>query len=183
MQIIKPDLSTRRLFDRYEKAGGVLEFVMIDVRSSQLASEDLHKKAATIAYSFVQRIHHEKLEGTVGEDRFCGLLITFDDFFGPLFDHERRCLLLKNALSEREMRGFAYAFSQPPYRLRAAEELFLGFYRSIFFGFPAGTEFWQWNTDALRYFDAGREWWGTFFWTVRPLSIGQIIAILGSSTD
>jgi hypothetical protein len=183
MHIVDPDRATRRLLDRFEKAGGALEFVSLDAESSELTAGELHKKAAVMAYNFVQRIYHEKLEGIVSEERFWEKQISRDEFFGPLF-YTRNCrLVLKNCLSDREMHGYAYAFSQPPHGLQVANELFAEFYTSIFHGFPAGTEFWQWTTDDLRYFDDGREWWGTFFWTVRPEAAGRIVAILGSSTD
>jgi hypothetical protein len=131
----------------------------------------------------VQRIFQLEEEGPIDETRLSGRPITRQGFFGPMFDSESHLPILKNGLFEHEMRGFAYAFSQPPYNLEDAERLFSEFEQLVFDGFSGETEFWEWDTDGLRYFDAGREWWGTFFWTVRPGGGERIVVVLGSTTD
>lgn len=41
----------------------------------------------------------------------------------------------------------------------------------------------RWGTDCSKYFDAGKEWWGTFFWTVFSPQYDWYVGILGSATD
>ncbi|MGY3777088.1 hypothetical protein [Isobaculum melis] len=41
----------------------------------------------------------------------------------------------------------------------------------------------RWNDDWSDYFDAGKEWWGTFFWTIYDPSTNRMTVIGGSITD
>jgi len=41
----------------------------------------------------------------------------------------------------------------------------------------------QWTTDWSNWFDAGHEYWGSFFWTVRPPDRPWTVAITASTTD
>lgn len=41
----------------------------------------------------------------------------------------------------------------------------------------------EWPTDWSTFFDAGREWWGSFYWTVENLERGWITVLGASSTD
>ena len=38
-------------------------------------------------------------------------------------------------------------------------------------------------TDCSDYFDDGREWWGTYFWTIYSPQNGLYTGIMGSATD
>lgn len=41
----------------------------------------------------------------------------------------------------------------------------------------------RWSTDWSTFFDAGREWWGTFCWTLLRPRDRTVIVLLASSTD
>ncbi len=41
----------------------------------------------------------------------------------------------------------------------------------------------EWSNDWSYYFDAGKEWWGTFFWTILKKEKREIIVICASTTD
>ena len=41
----------------------------------------------------------------------------------------------------------------------------------------------EWSTDWSNFFDAGREWWGTFCWTIEDPLRKWTTAILASATD
>ncbi len=41
----------------------------------------------------------------------------------------------------------------------------------------------RWSTEWTNYFDAGREWWGTFCWTIQRPADRVIVVLLASSTD
>lgn len=41
----------------------------------------------------------------------------------------------------------------------------------------------RWSDAASNYFDAGREWWGTSFWTVHEIGTDAIVGIAASATD
>ena len=84
--------------------------------------------------------------------------------------------------------AFCHAFLNPPYpprfghSARETGQYFLGFCRRLF-GNPADIEAYEWNTDCSDYFDDGREWWGTYFWTVYSPQNGLYTGIMGSATD
>ena len=44
-------------------------------------------------------------------------------------------------------------------------------------------DIWRWETDWTNYFEAGREWWGEYLWTVHRPGSGRVAVIAGSSTD
>lgn len=84
--------------------------------------------------------------------------------------------------------GFVYAFMEPPYTLEAGETIlergkYLMGFMDHYFGKKEGLEVFSWSTDCAPFFDAGKEWWGTFFWTVYCPEKDWYIGILGSSTD
>lgn len=41
----------------------------------------------------------------------------------------------------------------------------------------------KWGVDCNPYFDAGKEWWGAYFWTVYNPHKNIYIAIVASTTD
>ncbi|MGY3777087.1 hypothetical protein [Isobaculum melis] len=41
----------------------------------------------------------------------------------------------------------------------------------------------RWNDDWSDYFDAGKEWWGTFYWTIYDPSTNRMTVIGASTTD
>ncbi|MEO0989266.1 MAG: hypothetical protein AAFY20_27600, partial [Cyanobacteria bacterium J06639_14] len=52
---------------------------------------------------------------------------------------------------------------------------------TLFSGFSEPHTIYQWNSDWSNYFDHGKEWWGTFFWTVH-LPQSQVVVGMGAST-
>ena len=65
--------------------------------------------------------------------------------------------------------------------LRAYVEEVLGV--SLFERDPAPPVCLRWSTDWTNYFDAGREWWGTFCWTLLRPADRVVIVLMASSTD
>ena len=84
--------------------------------------------------------------------------------------------------------GFAKAFTQPPYRLRAphaeVQELLRAVDDVVLGRVDDSAELWWWNGDWADYFDDGQEWWGAGAWTVRTaLAPDRVVAICASATD
>ena len=84
--------------------------------------------------------------------------------------------------------AFAYAFFQPPYSFMITKSnfekgnFFLDFCRLLFTDISQ-IEVYMWSTDSSNYFDAGKEWWGAFFWTVYNPYWDRYIGIIASETD
>ena len=89
---------------------------------------------------------------------------------------------------DREKIGFVYAFLEPPYSFMCGKTIFekgnffLDFCRLLFTDISQ-IEVYMWSTDSSNYFDAGKEWWGAFFWTVYNPYWDRYIGIIASETD
>lgn len=86
--------------------------------------------------------------------------------------------------------GYAYAFSAPPYPLRAAPaEIDALFHRVLpsFMPSHAAAEIYDWTAPALNavspYFAPGAEWWGMFLYSVALPAEERLCVIMASSTD
>lgn len=77
---------------------------------------------------------------------------------------------------------YACAFLEPPYGnkfvVKDWERL-----NSLLFSSPGNLEIYKWTDNWSNYFDDGKEWWGTFFWTVYDRGHGYFVAVAASSTD
>ncbi|WP_179008826.1 hypothetical protein [Winogradskyella forsetii] len=94
----------------------------------------------------------------------------------------------KNNTSELYTIGFAQAFLDPVHGFRVSNNIFeTGKYFIDFCEFLFSDlnkiEILKWNTDCSNYFDDGKEWWGTHFWTVYNPIKNYYIGILASDTD
>ena len=83
--------------------------------------------------------------------------------------------------------GYADAFTDPPYGMQATfaqvGEWFAAINELLFGGLSRDLVVYDWSGTWSTYFDAGREWWGSFLWTVEPTSRHWIAVIGASSTD
>ena len=83
--------------------------------------------------------------------------------------------------------GYAHAFATSAHGLDATEEdiaaLFFSVAGALFCGFHCPLTIFEWSTDCSNYFDAGHEWWGSYFWTVGPEGAAYIVGIAASTTD
>ncbi|HKD24607.1 MAG TPA: hypothetical protein VKC66_01640 [Xanthobacteraceae bacterium] len=85
---------------------------------------------------------------------------------------------------------FAYAFSEPPYRLNAKpDEVQAVFEKIRDFILPPTQhcEILDWSNEGLPevsdYFNAGMEWWGVFLFSLYVPSLRRLTIIAGSDTD
>ena len=109
-----------------------------------------------------------------------------------LFFYHNEKEMIENALTidqeDKGKIGFVYAFLDPPYSFMCGKTIFekgnffLDFCRLLFTDISQ-IEVYKWSTDSSNYFDAGKEWWGTFFWTVYNPYWDRYIGIIASTTD
>lgn len=84
--------------------------------------------------------------------------------------------------------GYVSAFFDPPYNMQAPkEELVVTFFKinSILWGNLKEDKLviYEWNTSFHNYFDVGREWWGSYLWTIHSTQKNIYTAIAVSATD
>ncbi|PLK50524.1 hypothetical protein [Uliginosibacterium sp. TH139] len=81
--------------------------------------------------------------------------------------------------------GYAGCFAEPPHSIGATtsalEEWFELINAELFGGLNRQLEIFSWGHDWSNYFDAGKEWWGAYFWSVHNPSL-QRLAVIGAST-
>ncbi|MBI1835000.1 MAG: hypothetical protein HYR92_04465 [Burkholderiales bacterium] len=140
-----------------------------------------------------------------------GIAVSVNDFLGPYCDIERRRLLMtgpiqrpqtylywfgdeevpKNGLTSPppgvEYGGLSGAYVDPPYGLSGTKEqrnaLFFEIVDCLLMGLKPHVTIFKWNHDSSNYFDAGKEWWGCYFWTIQLGDSGKFVVIAASSTD
>lgn len=195
MEIVQPRPLIRRLLRVIEECGGVVDVFFAAVDQYSLAPEELHRRAASLGLEALKQRMDEQAEelarryemeyGTNPEHLFrvklvpghvpVGKRISTDEFMHGPRDSDPREL----------PEGFVHAFCDPPYGLRRANPMRLlsTFRRLVLHQLAPETEIWQWDTEGSNYFDAGKEWWGSFFWTVQPPPGRIIVALLASTTD
>lgn len=123
-----------------------------------------------------------------------GTKVSREEFLGPRYDLERGQLALHGDGAIPGGIGYAYAFSDPPYTLydhankrrvsqEEATELFHAINREVLGGLTPQSLVFQWPDDWSNYFDSGKEWWGTFLWTVTNPDQGPVVVVAASTTD
>lgn len=84
--------------------------------------------------------------------------------------------------------AFCGAFLEPPYSTRIGKAIyghgkfFLDFC-DLLFSDLSKIEIYKWSVDCSNYFDAGKEWWGSHFWTVYNPVKNIYIGATASTTD
>ena len=109
-----------------------------------------------------------------------------------LFFYHNEKEVIENALTidqeDKEKIGFVYAFLDPPHSFMCGKTIFekgnffLDFCRLLFTDISQ-IEVYKWSTDSSNYFDEGKDWWGSFFWTVYNPCRDWYIGIIASETD
>lgn len=140
-----------------------------------------------------------------------GLPCLPDEFLGSHCDVQNRRLLFRGTTKEHfnhlfwfgdeeasssrvgfktpwsEQESLSYAFLSPPYGLRGTRSecnaVFFDALDLLLGGMRGEYAIYRWSDAASNYFDAGREWWGTFFWTAHEIGTDHILGIAASSTD
>ena len=192
---------------RFHTLGGVLDFQQFAYTTAadgeaerreyhlQTANHTLHAVIAECNEQAAERAAEHRLPAPPPLTRFfslqadMGRKISAERFYGNQLDlrHNRLVIRGQGSQSGRFLyhdsetdadraiapnaldTAFCHAFLNPPYPPR--------------FGHSADIEAYEWNTDYSDYFDDGREWWGTYFWTVYSPQNGLYTGIMGSATD
>ena len=191
-----PELAA--LLTRYEKAGGVLEYVFIEPPSG-LSTEQLHRAAALSGMAAIAQRREQWAEDHASKahpvETFFkvrwdpakpkGKWIPFREFWGT--DDVTPKRVGKGAWSIPAIDGYKPAFFHPPYGLQGSAKetaaLFTDLNRSVLGADPTLAEVFSWSTDWSNYFDDGHEWWGAYYWTIRPADAPRIVVIAASATD
>ena len=135
-----------------------------------------------------------------GEPR--GELISLDMFLGPCYDFSTKRLVATPLTRQSKIEimqwceshgledsrvGYSYAYVDPPYGLKVKGDecnlLFNQFLEMLFYNFEHDSVIYSWSDDWSNYFDAGKEWWGTFCWSVLIKEKSEVVVVAASTSD
>ena len=112
--------------------------------------------------------------------------LSVDDFVGIELEKENL------DITDYRKMGLAHALLEPPYGLGLKKnvEKYTYLYKVFvqdFLGINNRNKnsftIYEWSDDWSNYFDDGKEWWGTYYWTIFNRNTNTIIVVGGSSTD
>jgi hypothetical protein len=151
----------------------------------------------------ILQIDYDQLDGS-------GIELSCDDFLGYAYDWEHNKPIIKginqgaywnfdsHQRSESRIKlhklgvihnsGFVQAFLFPPYAMKLGEsksdvEKYFNEFSNLFFDDLKKLKIFSWSVDCTYFFKPGKEWWGSYFWTVYNPIKDIYIGILGSDTD
>jgi len=198
MREVLPEPELANLLATFDACGGVLNYIFLEAYTEE-SLETLHRAAALAGMAAIDRRlmqwaeTHASTERPIemffklswDETKLTGRQISLWEFWGT-DDVEPKCLG-ENAWSIPNVDGYKTSFFHPPYNFRgsAVERLlcFNGLNRYILGDVPERAEIFSWSTDWSNYFEAGHEWWGAFWWTIRPAGLLRFVVVGASSTD
>jgi hypothetical protein len=201
------------LLGRFGEVGGCVEYVLLDCNPAageDVTSAATHRRAAVLGLEVIRERLAEyaretsRTRGIPVQDFFAvtinheraasmtGVRLSCEEFLGPRYDPGRG--LLTSASGSTAPDGYAYAFSDPPYslydrvnrrRLSDGEpaELFQAINRDVLGGVTPASVVYRWPDDWSNYFDAGKEWWGSFCWTFANPGTARVVVLAASTTD
>ncbi len=198
--------------DRFHEAWGVVEYVLVDSVAEPdphavavaAAMSELERRweawvrSRIASQPSLRRSQFKTIASTPASAT--STQISLDEFVGRGFDWHRSCLeslwepgeaggshKIGSSDSGFLTGGYADAFAEPPYGLRVEMAQATAWFNSINLdllgGLSEDLEIKSWSTDWSTWFDDGRDWWGAFFWTIRPIDRPWIAVIAASSTD
>ncbi len=213
MKELQPSQELLYLLAEYHRAGGVIDYALIDPGAVSGNSSEIHREAAVFGLRAIsaREIFPLDYRGvTIGPLTFSlprwtwlwkrkKLTHTVSHYFWPgpeLTFHVER---LKGIRIETEIflngssggnfaaKGYKGAFYDPPYPMELSALHMDSLYRSLnerlFGDWKRVDVIYNWSTDWSSYFDQGHEWWGAFLWTVQRDQNGPIVWIGASASD
>jgi hypothetical protein len=186
------------LLAKFDACGGVLDFVFLD-SGYPAPTEQLHHIAALDGIAAIDRRlekwanSHATKEYPLevffrlewNETKLKGHRVTLSEFWGS--DDVEPKAITKDSWAIPNVDGYKTAFFLPPHVLSGTTDemvqLFEKINEFVLGNTPEQIDIISWSTDWSNYFDAGHEWWGAFFWTIRRADSDQVVVIGASTTD
>lgn len=128
------------------------------------------------------------LLGTTGKP-FENVTVFIDYYHYDDSESPENIVIVNDSNSDFATQGYADAFLKPPHSFGKQGmtnynigKYFLDF-NQFFFDNIEDLKIYSWPTDCSNYFDDGKEWWGSFFWTVYNPTKNWYVGIAASTTD
>jgi hypothetical protein len=173
----------RRALEAYAAAGGVVEFIVYQGEPG----DDPHEAAMRAAANELglEWTATPRISGRPTAAEFVGRI----ESSAGVFDRPGPFLAARQAAGSFSMNitdGLLFAFTDPPYTLRARPDEADGWWdlvsRELFNNYQ-DVAIARWTDDWSTYFDAGHEWWGAYWWTVHNRAREWMVVVAASATD
>jgi hypothetical protein len=116
-------------------------------------------------------------------------ITVFSDYYNyDDIENQNNVVTVQQDNKDYVTQGYTDAFLSPPHyfggKMTNLEigKLFLAF-NQFFFDDITKITVYSWPTDCSNYFEAGKEWWGSFFWTIYNPIKDWYVGIAASTTD
>ena len=185
---LSDDKELNKLCEELEQAGVVLDIVKFNIveSDSDIERVTLHQKTAVEFMKEQQRKSFNWAKKHASKD------FPEEDFWKVKIYSEfpsSKRISWKELIGSRELNhlphGLYSAFMDPPYGIISSpEEATHHFSWLLQLLLPSPShpiEIFSWETNWANYFDAGKEWWGTYLWTILT-EYGESITAIGVST-
>jgi hypothetical protein len=185
MELIQtPEIKT--LFEDLDRNGSALVYYPYTTTSSNITL-DSHRTALDLAAQELTKVTWTKATYVPGLD-LAKTEITPANFFGNAVDLKANTVnldLIKQPSSQIGVSNYTEAFFNPALGLNDKQLAVTQFtsLNELIFGDLTGLKIYDWDTSFSNYFDAGKEWWGSFAWSVYSPSRNILTVIFASSTD
>lgn len=165
----------------------LLDYVLLSFDEDYCGTES-HKKAVIEAISILntrERVGNSLLHPQffVDEEKMRCINYSTEDFF---CDNNSSWITSENIRVRQTPSHMTYwqAFSDPPYGVPYTKEDFHKINHSLFpVPFRSDLEIYSWYDDFSNYFEDGKEWWGTAFWSIYDKWMKRFVIIGASLTD
>lgn len=185
MKELNEDKIYTTLAQKYDEL--LLDYVLLSFDEEYCGIES-HKKAVIESISILNarervgnNMNHPQF--FVNEERMYCMKYSAENFF---CDSNNSWEISGNSRIRETPSHMTYwwAFSKPPYGISYSQEDFHKINHSLFpVQFRRDLEIYSWNDDFSNYFDDGKEWWGTAFWSIYDKWMKRFIIIGASLTD
>ena len=183
MTEVAPVAELNWLLTEFDSQGGVVEYVFFE--ASDDAPAQLHRAAAVAGIGVIARRHEPYYRVDWDETKLVGAKISFPEFWGS--DDIAGKWINDEYVTIPNVDGYKTAFFCTPHGLRSPATknhlLFAEINRFVLGEDPNKAEIFAWSTNWSNYFDSGNEWWGAFFWTIRPAGSLSLQVVTASTTD
>ena len=116
-------------------------------------------------------------------------ITVFSDYYNyDDIENQENIVIVHHNNNDHVTQGYTDAFLSPPHYFAGnmtnleIGKLFLE-YNRVFFDAITNITVYSWPTNCSNYFEAGKEWWGSYFWTVYNPIKDWYIGIVASTTD
>lgn len=169
------------LEEKYSRIG--CDYIILSAESDYNGLET-HKKAVISALEILNfRFASYELNIDVVEDKMQASRISVEELLQiPSDDHFSKRTKANRGYNVSKLIPYWHAFLEPPYGTSYSKADFVEF-NNILFPTKDDLEVYRWNDDFSNYFNAGKEWWGTGFWSIYSIRTGIFVVIGASLTD